>query len=45
FSGGIVRVLGRTAIAMLGKITGLILSAIAVSMIITGVHALWTAAA
>ena len=44
FSGGIVRVLGRTAIAMLGKITGLILSAIAVSMIITGVHALWTAA-
>ena len=45
FSGVIVRVLGRTIIAMLGKITGLILSAIAVSMIITGVHALWTAAA
>ena len=43
FSGGIVRVLGRTIIAMLGKITGLILSAIAMSMIITGVHALWTA--
>ena len=45
FSGVIVRVLGRTIIAMLGKITGLILSAIAMSMIITGVHALWTAAA
>ena len=45
FSGVIVRVLGRTIIAMLGKITGLILSAIAVSMIITGVHALWIAAA
>ena len=45
FSGVIVRVLGRTIIAMLGKITGLILSAIAVSMIVTGVHALWMAAA
>ena len=45
WNGVIVRVLGRTIIAMLGKITGLILSAIAVSMIITGVHALWTAAA
>lgn len=43
FSGVIVRVLGRTVIAMLGKITGLILSAIAMSMIITGVHALWLA--
>lgn len=44
FSGGIVRVLGRTSIAMLGKITGLVLSAIAVNMIVVGVHALWTAA-
>lgn len=44
FSGGIVRVLGRTVIAMLSKITGLILSAIALGMIVAGVHALWMAA-
>jgi len=44
FSGGIVRVLGRTSIAMLSKLTGLVLSAIAVSMIIAGIRALWMAA-
>ena len=43
FSGNIARFIGRTNIAILSKITGLILSAIAISMIVAGVHALWLA--
>ena len=43
FSGNIARFIGRTNIAILSKITGLILSAIAMSMIVTRVHALWLA--
>lgn len=43
FAVPLAKLFGRDNIAILSKITGLILSAIAVSMIITGVHALWYA--
>ena len=39
----LARIIGRANIAILSKITGLILSAIAVSMIVVGVRALWMA--
>ena len=43
FASTLVKFIGRTNIAILSKITGLILSAIAISMIVAGVHALWFA--
>ncbi len=44
FSGKLLKLLGRANVAILGKITGLILSAIAVQMIVVGVRAIWTTA-
>ncbi len=41
FSTQIVKCLGYGNIAILSKITGLILCAISISMIVTGIHALW----